>query len=679
MSSFPNRKLPLALLALILLQLSLVAQETVQVQRSNNKVILEGTVYYIHTVKPGETLYAISRAYGISQKAIAIENPGVISGIRIGQALKIPIDGGPQEEIDTSELAAPDDPGNMHTVRSGETFYGIARMYALKEEDLREANPGVSPEHLSPGQRLRIPEKVVSEEAHSFNEEGLLYHKVKRKETLYSIAAYYQLSIDEIRSVNPELGWGGPKAGQVLRIPAPQLTENQEAVEEDGREGISSSVEDHLSIHSYDELESRHENIRRTYRVAFLIPFDFREKEPLDSLLKDVVSETRRTRIIERYMMEEKIPQSVNFMEFFQGTLLAIEAMRETGMRLDIHFYDTRRSVVQTSSILEEDDLKESDLIIGPFYDYNMELVSEFSRLHRIPLVTPFHDDLELIRQNPYLFQLSPSLEAEYKEAAKLVASKHMYNIVYVRQADSLDLEKHEYFKQLIFDGFDDYHPSEPVVFKEVVQELDRAEELIYSLSADKKNLVVVPTANEALASTVVSSLYFQSDKFDIEVIGSPHWTEFSTIDFRHYHRLKLMFYSSFWVDYHDERIADFMAKYRKHYFSEPSIFSKKGINYGILGHDMTYYFLNALREHGRRFILDLADYHPRLVQGPYSFSRISGSGGYENSAIRFYQFQPDMSIEELEVPPLPHENYFFRPMEDPRRRRYLYREVEIR
>jgi hypothetical protein len=189
---------------------------------------------------------------------------------------------------------------------------------------------------------------------------------------------------------------------------------------------------------------------------------------------------------------------------------------------------------------------------------------------------------------------------------------------------------------------------------------------------------VVVPTSNEALASTVVSSLYFQSDKYDIEVIGSPFWTEFSTIDFRHYHKLNLVFYSSFWVDYQDQKVKDFMARYRKHYYNEPTITSNQGINYGILGHDMTYYFLNALRVFGRRFILELDDYHPRLVQGPYAFTRISGSGGYENSLIHFYQFLPDMSIKEFEVPPLPEKDFFFRPMEDPMKRKYLYRQELI-
>ena len=668
MNSYQNRRFLIYFLGLFLLQVSLVAQETVTVERTNNKVILEGTVYYVHQVKPGETLYAISRAYNISQKEIAIENPGVISGLQIGQTLKIPVDPKLQEEINTSDLAEQSETGKFHTVQAGETLYGIAMIYGLRQVDIEQANRSVTAENLKPGQRLRIPEEVVVEEEHAYNEEGLIYHEVKRRETLYSIAGYYSVTIEEIRDLNPELGWGGPKKGQIIRIPAPQLTEQPQPEEEPGVEDES----------DYDEFDTRHENIRRTYRIAFFIPFDFREMEPLDSLLKDIESPSRRNRIIERYMMEEKIPQSVNFLEFFQGTLLAIDSMRRTGMKLDVRYKDTRRSMDRTRSILMDDELEDFDLFIGPFYDYNLEIVSEFARQHRIPLVTPFHNDLELLRGNPYLFQLSPSIETGYREAAKLVASKHMYNIVYVRQEDSLNIEKHEYFKQLIFDGFDDYHPSDPVVFKEVILELKRTDEIIQSLSRDKKNLVVVPTADEALASTVVSSLYFQLNNYDIEVIGGPYWTEFSTIDLRHYHKLNLVFYNPFWVDYHDPGVERFMTKFRKHYYSEPTITTRKGINYGILGHDMTLYFLNALRIYGRRFILELDDYQPELVQGSYTFRRFSGGGGYENPQIKFYRFIPDMSIQEFEIPPLPERNYFFRPVEDHNKRRYLYREVDI-
>ena len=341
-----------------------------------------------------------------------------------------------------------------------------------------------------------------------------------------------------------------------------------------------------------------------------------------------------------------------------------------------MQFYDTEKSPDHTRFLVEDEDFREPDLIIGPFYPFNLKIISDYARDEHIPVVTPFYTDLDLVCRNPYLFQLSPSIEREYKEAAKLVASKHTCNIVYVRDEDSLNIERHDFFKSLIFDGFDDYRPEEPVIFKEVFQKREHTDDIIHSLSKDKKNLVVVPTRNEALASRVVSSLYFQLKDYEIEVVGTPFWTEFSSIDYRYYHELSLIFYSSFWVDYLDPEIDGFMARYRDHYYNEPESTTRKGINYGIIGYDMTFYFMNALRLHGPRFILSLDEYQPELVQDPFDFSRINNAGGYENSHLTFYQFLPDMSIEEIEVPELPTRYFFFRPLED-RRRKFLFHELE--
>ena len=69
---------------------SINAQDPVKVERSNNKVIIEGNVYYVHVVKPGHTLYSIAKAYNVSEKEIVIENPGVTADLSIAQVLKIP-------------------------------------------------------------------------------------------------------------------------------------------------------------------------------------------------------------------------------------------------------------------------------------------------------------------------------------------------------------------------------------------------------------------------------------------------------------------------------------------------------------------------------------------------------------------------------------------------------------
>jgi LysM repeat protein len=670
----------LFLVLLVFLFGGVIAQETVPVERSSNKVILEGTVYYIHVVKPGQTLYAIAKAYNISQKELAVENPGVISGLQMGQALKIPVVPVMEEEVDTSELDEEGPGGRYHVVQQRETLYGISRSYELKEEDLLEANEFLKSEGLQPGQTLRIPDLSSVEEDPdadadpSFNEEGFIYHKVKRRETLYSIGKYYNVSVHDIRAANSELGWGGPKTGQLIRIPQPQVID-QPAVLVDtlGMDSLSIALRDSVfEEYTYDELNFEHDNRRRRYKVAYFIPFDFKAAEPLDTLLKDVKSPSLRNRIIERYMMEEKTPQAVNFLEFFQGSLLALDSVRQMGMKLEIRYFDTRKSVDHTLNLLMDDDLEDYDLFIGPFYPFNLEVVAAYAKKHKIPLVTPFYNDLDLIRSNPYLFQLSPSLEREYQDAARLIASKHRYNIVYVRDEDTLNVEKHTYFKQLIFDGFDEYHPEEPVVFKEVIQKLRHTDEIIHSLSPDKKNLVVVATRDEALASRVMSSLYYQLKDYEIEVLGTPFWTEFSSIELRYFHELNLIFYSTFWVDYLDPDIDAFMKKYRTQFLDEPTITTRKGINYGIIGYDMSFYFLTALRKEGPRFILSLENYRPGLVQNSFALKRVTSAGGYENAYTQFYQFSPDMKIRKIEVPEYPPRRYYFKPLEDPRKRPYL-------
>jgi LysM repeat protein len=58
----------------------------------------EGKSYYIHTVKKGQTLYMISKAYGVEVNDIISENPIVKEGLKADQTLRIPFPGQKEEE-----------------------------------------------------------------------------------------------------------------------------------------------------------------------------------------------------------------------------------------------------------------------------------------------------------------------------------------------------------------------------------------------------------------------------------------------------------------------------------------------------------------------------------------------------------------------------------------------------
>jgi len=108
---------------------------------------------YVHIVQPGETLYSISKAYGVSQSDIAISNPDIYAGLKVGQALKIPASvRETQSDVDFI----------YHIVKRKETLFGISRMYNVSIDDIVRLNPDAK-DGLKYSQTLRIPKKPIAE------------------------------------------------------------------------------------------------------------------------------------------------------------------------------------------------------------------------------------------------------------------------------------------------------------------------------------------------------------------------------------------------------------------------------------------------------------------------------------------------------------------------------------
>ena len=110
-----------------------------------------GTKATTHTVKSGDSLYAIAKQYGASVDQIRRDNNIKGNNIRIGQKLRI--SGGTTVASAKSSTRT-----RSHTVKSGDTLYGIARQYGVTVGSIEEAN-GLTNTNLRPGQKLKIPAK----------------------------------------------------------------------------------------------------------------------------------------------------------------------------------------------------------------------------------------------------------------------------------------------------------------------------------------------------------------------------------------------------------------------------------------------------------------------------------------------------------------------------------------
>lgn len=151
-----------------------------------------GSNYY--TVKSGDSLWSISRKFGVTVNELKKVNNLSSNLLSIGQNLIIP-----GKKNNTSS--------NEYVVKKGDTLYGIANKYNVSIDNLKSYN-NLSTDSLSIGQKIKIPDNKVNS-----NE-----YVVKSGDSLYSISRKYGVSVDELMSVN-NLKSTVLSVGQVLKIP----------------------------------------------------------------------------------------------------------------------------------------------------------------------------------------------------------------------------------------------------------------------------------------------------------------------------------------------------------------------------------------------------------------------------------------------------------------------------
>ena len=186
------------------------------------------TYWRYHRVEYGDTLPSIARKYHTSTSAIEEANNLADGDIKAGSKLIIPIaPGHPQSQAYSHHPT-------HYKVRKGDTVASVADDFEVPVEKLRKWNH-LHGNELAPGRRLVIYKPVTAEssedESHearktsshsthassSHQAQTAKYHKVKKGETLSSIAEDNHTSVAALKRDNPDMS-ATLRAGDVLVI-----------------------------------------------------------------------------------------------------------------------------------------------------------------------------------------------------------------------------------------------------------------------------------------------------------------------------------------------------------------------------------------------------------------------------------------------------------------------------
>ncbi len=189
------------------------------------------TLWRYYRVEPGDSLASIARRYRATPAAITQANNLPADYVEVGAKLIIPVSAGRSE----GEAAAYSKHPTHYKVRKGDTLASVADDFDVPVEKLRKWNH-LRGSALTPGRTLVIykpvgdttevaadegsgtKSKTVSQDKKSSKTSAAAkYHKVKKGETLSSIASSYNTTVAALRRDNGKMA-ANLQAGDVLVI-----------------------------------------------------------------------------------------------------------------------------------------------------------------------------------------------------------------------------------------------------------------------------------------------------------------------------------------------------------------------------------------------------------------------------------------------------------------------------
>jgi LysM repeat protein len=632
----------------------------VAVERSKDKIVISGVPYYIHIIKKGETAYSISKAYGITVEELTRENPPAIYGIKVGQALRIPV-------LSVSEVVSakpvPSDKQRdenkyiYHNLKPGETVYFLSKAYGVSENDIIRNNEGIDINKLSVGAEIAVPRREFMNNRQKFDdqEKKYFYHKVLEGESLSSIAKKYKLTVRELRRENRDVRF--PQVGYYVRIPGIEATEVQ-AIASVMTDTVDTIIEEPVIRRVRPSGFTPVKNLNGSFNVAVMLPFYLKENS--DRIEIDSSSSYRGKRVLKLIKRNDDwiYPRSIDFVEMYEGILLAADTLRSMGLDINIYPFDIKSDTVEVTKLIQSGRLANMDLIIGPVYSHNLASVATYAKELGIPVVSPVPlINNSALSNNPTLFVSNPSFEIAQINLAKEIGEYYNHNFVFIH-TDSTRTDKDvEKLKNLLFSELTYHLPFDEIKFKELLFysrsmfDNDSINRLSHALSEKSENIVIIASEDASVISEAIMEVHGLSRKFNVKVFGYPAMRDIENLDPRYFFDLDILIYSPNWINYAKKNVKQFSSDFRQKFLTEPSEKS-----YAWQGYDITYYFLSGLAIHGKNLIAHPEMHYPELLQSDYDFVRKEEGAGFENEKLFLIRYTKDYEVKLVEVNKFPQE-----------------------
>jgi LysM repeat protein len=610
---------------LFIVMLLMTAVGNLFAQPENAKTeVRNGQTFYVHEVIQGNTLWGLQNAYKVSAEIIIQHNPNAAEGLKVGQLIYIPTGG--NEPVKTNASAHPQAGTHVvenvvHVVAAGETVYGISRKYNITPEQLLELNPEAK-SGLSIGQVLLISKGKPSVQNNSNNtqnttipetprepstvvlfKDSLVQHRVMKGETLYSIAKRFMVPVETLMEVN-KLKNQSIKEGDILVIPL-----KKEAVEQVPYRQVPPPIPG-ITVNAPSQRidENFQFQKKNNLRVAVLLPIEYGKSTRNNGKTRAAI-------------------------QFYAGVKMALDTLGKMGLNAEVTLFDTKSDSATTVDVLQRMNDSQWDLIIGPLFHTPAQLVANWAKHNRVPLLLPTPMSPSLLKMNPYVYMAIPTDKRIMEGMAEHIVQRHAKdNIILIKSGLAEDEQNYESLKNKINSllGVGAY--------RQAVKEISGKGNLQGAFVKGVRNVFILPSKNKNHVTDFWKAfLSFQLRNSDgnnpnIVLYGMREWEEWKEIT-RDQKSMVNFHYASAtsWITT-SGGFTNFSRQYRARFMAEPERLT-------VQGYDATQHFIRNY------FMKNLTNYNAIINQFNY---QSTGEGhGMENKTVFILRYEEN-KLKEL-------------------------------
>lgn len=552
----------------------------------------QGKKYATYQVQSGETLQSISKDLKISTDLLLRLNPDIKDEVIANKIIVIPNNNyNKSQDINNFEIGVVSgkdiivDGYVYHEVLPKETLYNITSVYKVSSSDLKNHNPFLLSYGLQIGQTLKIP---LSKVENKFNDQRFKPYPVQPKETKYSIAKQYGISIDSLEQLNPDIK-NGLKINDVILVPDEKLVVNHDAafeVHEVQKGETLYSLSKQFDL-TQEELIANNPELSLGVKEGMLIKIPNKIIRN-ESLFADEMGENRHLNIAMMLPFQSNL-DTLNFKnntlvnistDFYFGALVAIDSLKKQGLSIDMKVFDTQKSKAVTKKIANESGLSDTDVIIGPMFLSNLHEIAKNTALNDVLLVSPISEKDHSFIKRRKLVQESPTDEQLTFEMLHYIKNNHSNQKVTIITDNKSEKKLKSITNKLkLNDSLKDITILKP---KKGYINPDKFKT---SLDSIHNNWVLLIGSDKVFIADAVHNLGVLPEKFRISLFAFDKSKNFDKIDNNYLARVNFHFPSHSYIDYNADHTKDFISAYKNRFFGMPSKYAMKGFDetYDIL------------------------------------------------------------------------------------------------